>query len=167
MRVVRPIHGLAIDAALCAATEADRDNSLFLRRLSISSNLAIRRLVRPEATTAPAPETHRLRILARISDDGRIEHAVELDSGRRNPAVTAVPGRRRPCWDMAIQRGDQSVAAHGREGPLTAPGQRAASNWGSSARTAPSSHPTSPTCRPALQPESGSAAARSPYLLPP
>ena len=83
MRVARPIHGLAIDAALCAATEADRDNSLLLRRLSISSNLAIRRLVRPEAATAPAPETHRLRILARISDDGRIEHAVELDSGRR------------------------------------------------------------------------------------
>ena len=83
VRVVRPIHGLAIDAALCAATEADRDNSLFLRRLSISSNAALRRLVRPEATTAPAPESHRLRILARIDDDGRIEHAVELDSGRR------------------------------------------------------------------------------------
>ena len=83
MRVVRPVHGLAIDAALCAATEADQDNSLFLRRLSISSNAALRWLVRPEATTAPAPESHRLRILARIGDDGRIEHAVESDSGRR------------------------------------------------------------------------------------
>ena len=83
MRVVRPVHGLAMDAALCAATEADRDNSLFLRRLSISTNVALRRLVRPEATTAPAPVSHQLRILARIGDDGRIEHAVELDSGRR------------------------------------------------------------------------------------
>ena len=83
MRVVRPVHGLAIDAALCAATDADRDNTRFLRRLSIGNSSELRRLLRPEATTAPAPELHQLRILARIGEDGRIEHSVELAGGRR------------------------------------------------------------------------------------
>ena len=32
MRFVRPVHGLAIDAALCAAGEADQANTRFLRR---------------------------------------------------------------------------------------------------------------------------------------
>ena len=82
MRLARPVHGLAIDGALCAAREADGVNSRFLQRLSISGNLELRGLLNP-VTAAPAPDPHRLRIIARIGDDGRVEHGVELDSGRR------------------------------------------------------------------------------------
>ena len=83
MRFVRPVHGLAIDGALCAAEEADQANSRFLRRLSISSSSELRKLLAPQTTTAPAPEPHRLRIIARVGDDGRVEHGVELTFGRR------------------------------------------------------------------------------------
>ena len=82
MRFTRPVHGLAIDGALCAAAEADGANSRFLQRLSLSGNLELRGLLNP-VTAAPAPDPHRLRIIARIGDDGQVEHGVELDSGRR------------------------------------------------------------------------------------
>ena len=82
MRLALPVHGLAIDGALCAAAEADDANSRFLRRLSISSNFELRRLIKPQ-TAALAPESHQLRIIARIGDDGRVEHGVEFASGRR------------------------------------------------------------------------------------
>ncbi|MCY3617267.1 MAG: hypothetical protein OXG66_06310 [Acidimicrobiaceae bacterium] len=82
MRLSRPVHGLAVDGALCGAAEADNANSRFLRRLSISGNFELRRLLRP-VTAALTPDTHQLRIIARIGDDGRVEHGVELDSGRR------------------------------------------------------------------------------------
>ena len=82
MRLSRPVHGLAIDGALCGATEADNANVRFLRRLSISGNFELRRLLRPVTATL-TPDTHQLRIIARIGDDGRVEHGVELDSGRR------------------------------------------------------------------------------------
>ena len=82
MRLARPVHGLAVDGALCGAAEADNANSRFLRRLSISGNFELRRLLRP-VTAALTPDSHKLRIIARIGDDGRVEHGVELDSGRR------------------------------------------------------------------------------------
>ena len=82
MRLSRPVHGLAIDGALCAAAEADTASLRFLRRLSISGNFELRRLLRP-VTAALAPDSHQLRIIARIGDDGRVEHGVELESGRR------------------------------------------------------------------------------------
>lgn len=83
MRFVRPVHGLAVDAALCAAAGADRANTTLLRRLSISSNFELRRLLAPGTTPASTTEPHRLRIIARIGDDGRVEHGVELDTGRQ------------------------------------------------------------------------------------
>ena len=83
MRFVRPVHGLAIDGALCAATEADQANTRFLRRLSIGGSTELRELLAPQTATAPAPGPHRLRIIARLGDDGRIEHGVELSSGSR------------------------------------------------------------------------------------
>ena len=92
MRFVRPVHGLAIDGALCAATEADQANSRFLRRLSISGSSELRKLLAPQTTAAPAPEPHRLRIIARLGDDGRVEHGVELSSGaRRFPTERFLP----------------------------------------------------------------------------
>ena len=83
MRFVRPVHGLAIDGALCAAREADQANTRLLRRLSIGGSTELRELLAPQTATAPAPEPYRLRIIARLGDDGRIEHGVELSSGSR------------------------------------------------------------------------------------
>ncbi len=82
MRFVRPVHGLAIDGALCAAADADWANSRFLHRLAIGDSEELLELLAPE-TAAPAPEPHRLRIIARLGDDGRIEHGVELSGGDR------------------------------------------------------------------------------------
>ena len=83
MRFVRPVHGLAINEALCAAGEADQANTRFLRRLSIAGSTELRELLAPQTATAPEPQPHRLRIIARLGDDGRIEHGVELSSGSR------------------------------------------------------------------------------------
>ena len=83
MRFVRPVHGLAIDGALCAAADADRANSRFLQRLAIGDSDELLELLAPQRAAAPAPEPHRLRIIARLGDDGRIEHGVELSGGDR------------------------------------------------------------------------------------
>ncbi len=83
MRLVRSVHRLAVDGALCAAASADAENSRFLQRLSISTDSELRRLLAPGTTPASTTEPHRLRIIARIGDDGRVEHGVELDTGRR------------------------------------------------------------------------------------
>jgi len=81
MRFVRPVHGLAIDGALCAAAHADRAISRFLQRLAISDSEELLELLAPPSAVAPEP--HRLRIIARLGDDGRIEHGVELSNGDR------------------------------------------------------------------------------------
>ena len=85
MRSVRPVHGLAVDSALCAMATVDAANSRFLRRLSISDSRELREMLAPERPPAPepAPAPHRLRIIARLGDDGRVEHGVELVGGRR------------------------------------------------------------------------------------
>ena len=81
MRFVRPVHGLAIDGALCAAAGADGAVSRFLQRLAIGDSEELLKLLAPPS--AAAPEPHRLRIIARLGDDGRIEHGVELSNGDR------------------------------------------------------------------------------------
>ena len=83
MRFVRPVHGLAIDGALCAAADADWAVSRFLQRLAIGDSDELLDLLAPPTAVATAPEPHRLRIIARLGGDGRIEHGVELSSGDR------------------------------------------------------------------------------------
>ena len=94
LRTARPIHGLAVDAALCAAGSVDRENSRFLRRFDLAGSEELGELfapdpppvteTAPEPETAPAPpEPHQLRIIARLADDGWVEHGVELASGER------------------------------------------------------------------------------------
>ena len=83
MRFVRPVHGLAIDGALCSAADADRANSRLLQRLAIGDSTELRELLAPRTVAAPAPEPHRLRLIARLGSDGRIEHGVELSGGDR------------------------------------------------------------------------------------
>ncbi len=85
MRTIRPVHGLAVDSALCAVEKAGAANLRFLQRLQINHSSQLRRLLRPETLPAPVsgPESHRLRIVARLGEDGRIEHGVEFADGRQ------------------------------------------------------------------------------------
>ena len=83
MRAALPVHGLAVDSALCAIGTARAVNLRFLQRLSISFNTQLRNLLGLQAPLPQAPESHRLRIIARLGEDGRLEHRVELAGGRQ------------------------------------------------------------------------------------
>ena len=83
MRAALPVHGLAVDSALCAIGTARAVNLRFLQRLSISFNTQLRNLLGLQAPLPQTPESHRLRIIARLGEDGRLEHRVELAGGRQ------------------------------------------------------------------------------------
>ena len=84
MRGASPAHGLATDAALCAIGAIDGANSAFLQSLTIGRS-AVAELIAPEPPPAvePEPEPVQLRVIARLAEDGRIEHGVELASGEQ------------------------------------------------------------------------------------
>ena len=85
IRATRPVHGLAVDNSLCALADADKQNTQMLQRLSIAGDEELKEmlgLAKP-ATSAPRPAPHRLRIIARLADDGRVEHGVELVNGEQ------------------------------------------------------------------------------------
>ena len=83
MRALRPIYGLSVDSVLCAVTASGTANQRFLRRLSISHSPELRRMLGLETPsfTASSPDPHRLRIIARLGEDGRLEHGVEFAGG--------------------------------------------------------------------------------------
>ena len=85
MRVASPIFGLAQDAVLCAVAEADDDNTLFLQGLAIAGSSEILETLGYDlpSVSEAAPSPIQLRIIARLGEDGRIEHGVELLTGRR------------------------------------------------------------------------------------
>ena len=85
MRLERPVHGLAVDQTLCAAVAADAELSRFLRRLSLGGSTEMREMLglTPPAPATETPEPHRLRIVVRLGDDGRLEHGVQLAGGER------------------------------------------------------------------------------------
>ena len=90
LRLARPVHGLAVDQTLCAAAGADAALWRFLQRLSVDGSAELREMLgltppAPTATPEPAatPEPHRLQIVVRLADDGRLEHGVELAGGER------------------------------------------------------------------------------------
>ena len=90
MRAASPIFGLRNDAVLCAVGEADTENMRFLQGLAIAGSAEILdALGYPQPSATPAAPPHRLRIIARLAEDGRIEHGIELASG-----VQMVPSRR-------------------------------------------------------------------------
>lgn len=94
LRTVLPVYGLANDSVLCAATAADAANSQFLERLSIADGREIRQLLMPKPPSMEpvAPPPHRLRIIARLGEDGRVEHGVELAGGEQIlPSVRFLP----------------------------------------------------------------------------
>ncbi|MDE2765559.1 MAG: hypothetical protein OXI25_03900, partial [Chloroflexota bacterium] len=83
MRAALPAYASATDAALCGATGADADNAAFLEPLGIGESaeaLGISGEEQPPEAE-PAPPPRRIRIVARLADDGRVEHGVELADG--------------------------------------------------------------------------------------
>ena len=81
LRVASPIYGVATDAALCQVERASEWASDFLAILSVNQRSA-RRLLGLE-TPPPPPAPHRLRMIARLTEDGRLEHGVELVGGEQ------------------------------------------------------------------------------------
>lgn len=85
MRAALPAYGFAKDAVLCGVAGADYDNTLFLEGLAIADNTDILELLgyeQPTVTTVALPP-YRLRIIARLDEDGRIEHGVEISGGEQ------------------------------------------------------------------------------------
>ena len=82
LRGVQPVYGLATDAALCAIGGIDSENTAFLQSLGISRS-DVAALVAPEPPPVVEPEPVRLRVIARLAEDGRLEHGVELASGEQ------------------------------------------------------------------------------------
>ena len=84
LRANLDVFGLGSDAALCAVAGIDRENATFLTRLGIG-NPEIAAMNAPEPAPEPvvevtpeAPEPYRLRVIASLRADGRVEHGVEL-----------------------------------------------------------------------------------------
>ena len=92
LRTALPVHGMAIDAALCAAKGIAATNALFLQSMDIDDSDVIGQLLEVGALPPPAPEPHILRIIARLGEDGRIEHGVETPDGEQVlPSVRFLP----------------------------------------------------------------------------
>lgn len=80
-----PAYGLATDAALCAIGAIDASNSTFLRLLTIAGS-DVDAMIAPSAPAqppVPEPEPQPLsaHVVARLAEDGRIEHGVEVIGG--------------------------------------------------------------------------------------
>lgn len=85
LRAVLPLWGQAADNALCTAAAIDDQNDRFLERLALGEREELSELLGPEERPEedPEPRTYRLRVIARLGDDGRVEHGAELISGLR------------------------------------------------------------------------------------
>ncbi|MCY3925583.1 MAG: PPC domain-containing protein [bacterium] len=86
MRAALPVWGPAVDAILCAAAAADAANFRFLERLALDESEELLELLLSEEEPTeedPAPQSHRLRVIARLGAGGRVEHGVELLGGHR------------------------------------------------------------------------------------
>ena len=111
LRASSPICGLGSDAALCAASAVDRENARFLRRLGISSDPVVGSLHVPRrpppAEDQPTPP-YELRVVARLMEDGRVEHGVQLANfqqvlpPRRMLPVDATAGRWYVSGDVEV-----------------------------------------------------------------
>ena len=84
MRAVLPVWGPTVDGILCAAAAADAASYRFLERLALEESEELLELLLPEEEPIeedPEPRTYRLRVVARLGDDGRVEFGAELDGG--------------------------------------------------------------------------------------
>ncbi len=86
MRASSPIFGLANDAKLCAVAAADGANSRFLEGLAVADNSEILVALgypQPSDDQAAPPPPFRLRIIAKLGEDGRVEHGIQLAGGEQ------------------------------------------------------------------------------------
>ena len=83
LRAVLPVYSLANDSARYAASDVDAATSRLLQSLSIDGNGELLRLLMPRPSTVEAPAPHRLRIIAQLDENGRVEHGVELSDGEQ------------------------------------------------------------------------------------
>ncbi len=83
LRAVLPVYSLANDSARCAASDVDAATSRLLQSLSIDRNDELLRLLMPRPSTVEAPAPHRLRIIAQLDENGRVEHGVEISNGEQ------------------------------------------------------------------------------------
>ena len=120
MRAALPVYGLVVDGALCAAAATDATNIRFLERLAIDDNDELGELFEPEPLVEPEIEPEpepdlpvSLRITARLGDDGRIEHGVELSSG-----LQVLPSRRHLPADATVDVWHTSGAVELDESPI-------------------------------------------------
>ncbi|MDE0653845.1 MAG: hypothetical protein OXI26_09345 [bacterium] len=84
LRAVLPLWGQAADNALCSAADIDDETYRFLERLALDESEELLHLLLPEDEPTeedPEPQTYRLRVIARLGADGRVEHGVELVGG--------------------------------------------------------------------------------------
>ncbi len=82
MRAALPVWGPTVDSALCGAAAADAATARFLERLALEESQELRELlISEEPAPEPEPPTYRLRVIARLVDDGRIEVGAELVGG--------------------------------------------------------------------------------------
>ena len=81
LRVALPVYGVATDATICQVEATNGWASDFLSVLSLDQRSA-RQFLGLE-TSPPPPAPHRLRMLARLTEDGRLEHGVELVGGEQ------------------------------------------------------------------------------------
>jgi hypothetical protein len=86
LRAALPLWGQAADNALCRAGAVDDRTLRFLERLALRDSAELRELlVPPEPAPEPVPEpsTYRLRVIARLGEDGRVEFGAEPAGGAR------------------------------------------------------------------------------------
>ena len=84
LRAVLPLWGQAADNALCSAADNDDETYRFLERLALEESEELLELLLPEEEATgedPEPRMYRLRVIARLGTDGRLEHGVELVTG--------------------------------------------------------------------------------------
>ena len=81
MRAAAPVHGVLIDSIVCAAQDADGETFRFLNGLAVTGSAEVLRQLGLASAAGLTQPPVRLRILARLAVDGRVEHAVELQGG--------------------------------------------------------------------------------------
>ncbi len=108
MRTALPVYGVLIDGMMCAARSADGETFRFLNGLAVADSPEVLELLGLGPDTGIAQPPLPLRILARLTDGGRIEHAVELPGGEqvlpssRLLPVDAPPGEWRVSSDVEV-----------------------------------------------------------------
>ena len=109
LRVALSLYGIATDAVVCQVEGTNEWVSDFLSILPLDHRSA-RQFLGLE-TPPPPPPPHRLRMLARLTEDGRLEHGVELVDGEqvlpevRYLAADAIVGQWRLSSDVEVDGG--------------------------------------------------------------